>query len=57
MGSAFKLYVLGAVAEGRPSWDRELAIREDRKSLPSGAPQDEPPGTRSPLRDDATTRT
>ncbi|WP_433174420.1 serine hydrolase [Actinoallomurus sp. CA-150999] len=49
IGSAFKLYVLGAlgqaVAEGRASWDEELAIRDDWKSLPGGVLQNRPAGT------------
>ncbi|MFG1961910.1 serine hydrolase [Nonomuraea sp. NPDC049028] len=53
IGSAFKLYVLGAlaqaVAEKRAAWDEELAIREDWKSLPSGTLQDRPAGTTLPL--------
>lgn len=54
LGSAFKLYVLGAlaraVAGGDASWDQRLPIRERWKSLPSGTLQDEPAGTRLPLR-------
>ncbi|MFF3002501.1 serine hydrolase [Kitasatospora sp. NPDC057940] len=49
IGSAFKLYVLGALAqavdEQRASWDESLAIRDDYKSLPSGRLQDCPAGT------------
>ncbi|MEU1631020.1 serine hydrolase [Streptomyces sp. NPDC020096] len=49
IGSAFKLYVLGALAqavsERRASWDEPLAIRDDYKSLPSGRLQDYPAGT------------
>jgi hypothetical protein len=52
-GSAFKLYVLGAlgqaVAEGSARWDEPLAIRDDRKSLPSGIMQDHPQGHIAPL--------
>ncbi|MPZ82027.1 MAG: hypothetical protein GEV28_17195 [Actinophytocola sp.] len=55
LGSAFKLYVLGAlaraVADGRASWDQELAIRDEWKSLPTGVLQEEPAGTRLPLRE------
>lgn len=40
LGSTFKLWVLiataEAVEEGRLAWDQKLAIRTDRKSLPSG---------------------
>ncbi|WP_328616785.1 serine hydrolase [Amycolatopsis sp. NBC_00355] len=53
IGSAFKLYVLGALAqavvEGRASWDEPLAIRDDWKSLPSGTMQNHPAGTEFPL--------
>ncbi|HET9140757.1 serine hydrolase [Actinophytocola sp.] len=53
LGSAFKLYVLGAlgtaVATRRTAWTEELAIRDDWKSLPSGVLQDEPAGTRLTL--------
>ncbi|GAA2694833.1 MULTISPECIES: serine hydrolase [Actinosynnema] len=49
LGSAFKLYVLGALARevkaGRLSWDTELPLREAWKSLPSGVLQDQPDGT------------
>ncbi|WP_225730522.1 MULTISPECIES: serine hydrolase [unclassified Nocardia] len=52
-GSAFKLYVLGAlgraVAEGSARWDEPLAIRDDRKSLPSGTMQNLPQGHTAPL--------
>ncbi|MFJ1763652.1 serine hydrolase [Amycolatopsis sp. NPDC088138] len=53
LGSAFKLYVLGAlgqaVAEHKASWTEQLAIRDDWKSLPSGVLQNQPAGTRLPL--------
>ena len=53
LGSAFKLYVLGAlgkaVARHRASWTEQLAIRDDWKSLPSGVLQNQPAGTRLPL--------
>jgi hypothetical protein len=49
LGSAFKLYVLGALAQGvaagKVRWDQPLAIRDDWKSLPSGVLQDKPAGT------------
>ena len=55
LGSAFKLYVLGALAravtDGRVSWDEQLAIREEWKSMPSGVLQDAPAGTMLPLRE------
>ncbi|ATE54702.1 serine hydrolase [Actinosynnema pretiosum] len=49
LGSAFKLYVLGALARevkaGRLSWDTGLPLRERWKSFPSGVLQDQPDGT------------
>ena len=49
LGSAFKLYVLGAlgkaVADGRASWTEQLAIRDDWKSLDSDGLQQLPAGT------------
>ena len=54
IGSAFKLYVLGAlaaaVAEGSASWDERLAIHDAWKSLPSGDLRNEPAGRRFTLR-------
>lgn len=54
LGSAFKLYVLGTlaqqVAQGTHTWDEELAVRDDWKSLPSGVMQNEPAGTTHTLR-------
>ncbi|HEX4721675.1 MAG TPA: serine hydrolase [Pseudonocardiaceae bacterium] len=53
LGSAFKLYVLGAlgkaVTDGKASWDEQLAINDAWKSLPSGILQNEPAGTELPL--------
>jgi hypothetical protein len=53
LGSAFKLYVLGAlgqaVAERRASWSEPLAIRDEWKSIPSGTFQNLPAGTELPL--------
>lgn len=50
IGSMFKLYVLGAlvtgVEKGNLSWDDELTLTEELKSLPSGKLQDEPVGTK-----------
>lgn len=44
LGSGFKLYVLGAVADlvktGSLKWDQTFPIRADWKSLPSGVMQD-----------------
>jgi beta-lactamase class A len=58
IGSTFKLYVLGAlaqaVADGDATWDESLAIRDDLKTLPSGTMQDEAAGTTFPLREFAT---
>jgi len=49
LGSAFKLYVLFALAQeveaGRVSWSDELTIDDAVRSLPSGELQDEPNGT------------
>jgi beta-lactamase class A len=49
LGSAFKLYVLGAlgnaVATHKASWSQDLAINDAWKSLPSGTLQNEPAGT------------
>lgn len=54
IGSAFKLYVLGALAQqiaaGQARWEDELTVRDDLKSLPSGTMQDEPAGTTHTLR-------
>jgi beta-lactamase class A len=53
IGSAFKLWILGALAEkirnAEASWDEPLAIDEDFKSLPSGVMQDLPHGATAPL--------
>jgi len=50
LGSAFKLYVLdalaAAVAAHRASWGGQLRLSEAVKSLPSGTLQDEAAGTR-----------
>ncbi len=49
LGSVFKLYVLGAVAEGvargELAWDDTLIVTDEVKSLPSGVLQEEPDGT------------
>jgi beta-lactamase class A len=54
IGSTFKLYVLLGLVDrilaGKAAWTDELAVRDDWKSLPSGITQNEPPGTRHPLR-------
>ena len=58
LGSAFKLYVLdalaSAVAAGKVRWDQPLTITAQLKSLPSGVLQNQPDGTRVPVRDAAT---
>ncbi|MGP3935412.1 serine hydrolase [Nonomuraea sp. KM88] len=50
LGSIFKLYVLGTVAQrikaGAFSWDTELTITPELKSLPSGELQDRPDGSK-----------
>jgi beta-lactamase class A len=50
LGSAFKLYVLDAlahaIASGKVSWAQKLTVTSQAKSLPSGALQDDPDGTR-----------
>jgi beta-lactamase class A len=54
LGSAFKLYVLDAlaraVAAGKVSWNQQLTITSQLKSLPSGELQNEPDGTRLSVR-------
>lgn len=53
MGSAFKLWVLAALADevkaGRLKFDDTLAVRDEWKSLPGGTMQNEPAGTEHPL--------
>jgi Beta-lactamase enzyme family/ORF 12 gene product N-terminal len=48
LGSAFKLYVLAALGEavssGDVSWQDEIVIRDELKSIPSGVLQDRPDG-------------
>ncbi|MEO3873893.1 serine hydrolase [Nonomuraea sp. B12E4] len=50
LGSMFKLYVLGAVAEaverGEFGWNTQLTIEPELKSLPSGQLQDRPDGSK-----------
>lgn len=57
LGSAVKLYILAAlgrrIADGRASWDTNLPIRDQWKSLPTGVLQDKPAGTRVTLREHA----
>lgn len=49
IGSIFKLYVLAAVVsaveDGSLSWDTELTVTDDLRSLPSGKLQERPTGT------------
>lgn len=58
LGSMFKLYVLGAVAQkidaGALSWDTPLPITADIKSLPSGELQDRPDDSTVTVLDAAT---
>ena len=55
LGSAFKLYVLGAVVvgvdSGEISWDSPVVIRDELDSLPSGTTQDVEPGTELTVRE------
>jgi beta-lactamase class A len=55
IGSTFKLYVLGALAEqvakGQAKWDDKLAIKDEWKSLPSGVLHAVAAGTELPLSD------
>lgn len=53
LGSAFKLYVLGALERSTTDWSTNLPIREEWKSLPSGVLQDRPAGTDITLRQHA----
>ncbi len=57
LGSAFKLYVLSALAPdveaGKRKWTDSIAIEENKKSLPSGDLQNQPAGTKLTLQDDA----
>ncbi|THJ67058.1 hypothetical protein E8P82_06345 [Arthrobacter echini] len=57
IGSIFKLYVLGALVQaiddGDLTWDEELTLTEDLKSLPSGTLQNEPAGTQVTVREAA----
>ncbi|MGE0308568.1 MAG: serine hydrolase [Acidimicrobiia bacterium] len=57
LGSAFKLYVLGAVVRsvesGALTWDRQLTITDAIKSLPSGELQDRTTGSTVTVREAA----
>ena len=57
LASMFKLFVLGAlahqIATGRVSWNQELTVTAQLKSLPSGQLQDDPDGTQISVLDTA----
>ncbi len=57
IGSTFKLWILGALAEdvreGRRKWEAMLPIRAEWKSLPSGVLQDRPAGEEIAVREHA----
>jgi hypothetical protein len=53
LGSAIKLYVLGALERATTDWDQVLPIRDAWKSLPTGVLQDRPAGTPVTLREHA----
>lgn len=58
LGSVFELYVLAAVGEavdaGELSWDDEVVISEEMKSIPPGGFQDLPDGTTVTVREATT---
>jgi Beta-lactamase enzyme family/ORF 12 gene product N-terminal len=58
LGSAFKLYVLDAlaraIAAGRVSWDQPLTVTSQLKSLPSGVLQNQPDGSKVTVQQAAT---
>ncbi len=45
LGSAIKLYILGALERRTTDWNQNLPIREAWKSLPTGVLQDRPAGS------------
>lgn len=53
IGSTFKLYVLGALAEqvarGEAKWDEKLAVKNEARALPSGVMFMAPPEAEYPL--------
>ncbi len=57
LGSVFKLYVLGALADaiaaGDVDWDDEIVITEEIKSIPSGELQLRPAGSTTTVREAA----
>ncbi|MFI6905827.1 serine hydrolase [Nonomuraea sp. NPDC050394] len=58
IGSMFKLYILGALAkqirQGKLSWNTQLTITPELKSLPSGELQDRPDGSKVSVLEAAT---
>lgn len=58
IGSTFKLYVLLGLVDrilaGKATWDDEIAVRDDWKSLPSGITQNDANGAKLSLREFAT---
>jgi beta-lactamase class A len=54
LGSTFKLYVLGEIAhqisDGKASWDEELAIKEEVRSLSVGTLRNADPGVKFSIR-------
>lgn len=58
IGSTFKLWVLGALGEavgtGEVSWEDEVEVVEEWKSIPSGVLQDEEAGTKVSVEEAAT---
>ncbi|MBB5076602.1 serine hydrolase [Nonomuraea endophytica] len=58
IGSMFKLYILGALAkqirQGKLSWNTQLTITPELKSLPSGELQDRPNGSKVSVLEAAT---
>ncbi|WP_369248192.1 serine hydrolase [Streptomyces sp. R41] len=56
-GSAYKLYVMRALVQaiesGELSWDDEVTVRPELRSLPTGDMQDLPDGSRVPVRETA----
>lgn len=54
IGSIFKLYILGELARqieaGQLSWDDEIPVQDEYKSLPSGDLRNEPDGTLHTIR-------
>jgi hypothetical protein len=57
LGSAFKLYVLDALARaveaGKVAWNQQLTITSQLKSLPSGVLLDDPDGTKVSVQETA----